>query len=71
MFIINIVPKAYENVKKIQNEAVHSNMSDMQIAEKKQINNGQHHYNKCNHRKTKTRPQKHILIFADTKKMLG
>ena len=40
MFIINIVPKAYENVKKIQNEAVHSNMSDMQIAEKKQINNG-------------------------------
>ena len=34
MFIINIVPQAYENVKKIQNKAVHSNMSDMQIAEK-------------------------------------
>ena len=30
----------------------------------KQINNGKHHYNKCNHRKTKTMSQKNIPIFC-------
>ena len=35
IFITNIVSKAYEIVKKIQNETVQSNMSNMQTSEKK------------------------------------
>ena len=35
IFITNIVSEAYEIVKKIQNEAVQSNMSNMQTAGKK------------------------------------
>ena len=35
IFITNIVSKAYEIVKKIQNEAIQSNMSNMQTAGKK------------------------------------
>ena len=35
IFIANIVSKAYEIVKKIQNKAIHNNMSNMQTAGKK------------------------------------
>ena len=35
IFITNIVSKAYEIVKKVQNEAIQSNMSNMQTAGKK------------------------------------
>ena len=36
--------------------------------EEKQTNNGYHHFNKCNHKETKTKSQKHKLFFADVEK---
>ena len=36
LFLVNIVPKVYEKVKKTQNETKHNKMSEMQTADKKQ-----------------------------------
>ena len=36
LFLVNIVPKVYEKVKKTQNETKHNKMSEMQTASKKQ-----------------------------------
>ena len=36
LFLVNIVSKVYEKVKKTQNETKHNKMSEMQTADKKQ-----------------------------------
>ena len=36
LFLVNIVPKVYQKVKKTQNETKHNKMSEMQTADKKQ-----------------------------------
>ena len=55
------MPKVYEKIK-IHNETIHNKMSEMQVAGKKQIDNGQHFNSKFNHRAEKNREKKHVFL---------
>ena len=54
MFLMNIMCKVYERVKKLQNENKQENISSMQTAGKKNRSTISNH-NQCNKRKTNSR----------------